>query len=221
MPVNLPTVPGIPLEGHELHLKRVVELATFEEVEAWDAEATRMVNEAGRYLEVLAWLGRQLDEAEQQARAAHAKRSVLARWFMPVPRLAAINQLRRQIDGNRTAARTIVEELQGTIDKTPDSRGERKAMVQDLRLVKKELGMKKRQINAAMRDVRSGASVRSANVGTGLGLFISTPSSRRFERMSIRLDKEAALAPHMNERDLIERQMEAVERHILWLEKIR
>ena len=69
-------------------------------------------------------------------------------------------------------------------------------MARELKLVKKELSLKKREANEEMRQIRAEARQRSARVGAGLSAMFSTPTSRRWSRMGIRLEKEAGVAPH-------------------------
>jgi hypothetical protein len=58
-----------------------------------------------------------------------------------------------------------------------------------------------------MRQVRTSARQESSQVGAGfIGELLTSPRSRRISRMSIRLQKEANLAPHENVRTYIERQ---------------
>jgi hypothetical protein len=68
-------------------------------------------------------------------------------------------------------------------------------MLRELKLVKKELSLRKREANEAMRQIRTNARQRSAQVGGGLALLFSTGKSRRISRMAIRLEKEAGVKP--------------------------
>ena len=100
-----------------------------------------------------------------------------------------------------------MEELEAPIDKTPNSPEEQKEMARELKLVKKDLTLKKREANEAMRQIRADARQQSAQVGAGLSAMFSTPRSRRWSRMGIRLEKEAGVAPHESLRAQVERQL--------------
>jgi hypothetical protein len=115
----------------------------------------------------------------------------------------------------------LSERLQAAVDKTPNSREEQAEMLRELKLAKKELALQKREAGEAMRQIRTNARVRSAEVGSGLGILFSNSKSRRFSRMAIRLEKEAAVKPHENVRARIERQILVVDRAIHWVERFK
>ncbi|HEX2878569.1 MAG TPA: hypothetical protein VHO25_03425, partial [Polyangiaceae bacterium] len=182
-PPEVPPSPAGILHGH---LSQVDGLSTFEEVADWDAKAGQLIAQAAAYLDTLHSLEVTFLAIEAEARAAHQKKSFWARLFTTPTHKGALRQRRTLISQNQTELGKIVDDLQGAIDKTPDSREEKKAMLSDLRSMKKELSIEKREVAAAMRDVRAGARVASARVGSR---FLSSPKSRKYERMSIRLEK--------------------------------
>lgn len=94
-------------------------------------------------------------------------------------------------------------------------------MLKELRLAKKELTIEKRELNENLRQIRAEARVQGAKVGTGVGLFLSTPTSRRLTRMQIRLDKEAAVAPHEDAKAALERRLVSIDRMIHWVERFK
>ena len=130
--------------------------------------------------------------------------------------------VRRDAAGQRELLVPLVEQLEAAIDKTPNSADEQKEMLRELKLVKKELGLQKREANEAMRQIRTAARQRAAKIGTeGLSLLFSTPKTRRWARMRVWLEREAAGAPHETTRTQLERQMLVIERTIRWVEKFR
>lgn len=210
--------PTLSKQQYKSHLALVDTLSTFEDVARWDSRATQLIDGAGQYL---ARFDAYIESVRTKQREARANHSFLARFLLWFVHELKIGGLRASLTRDRAALHVLVDELQAAIDKTPDSRAEKKAMLEDLRLAKKELNLRKREVNAAMRDVRAQASAMNARVGTGFFGAVSNPKSRRFERMSIRLAKEATLTKGKDARDLVERQIAVIDRHILWLERIK
>lgn len=216
-----PEAPMFPTAEGFRHLAQAAELTSFQAVENWDAAAQAIVSRATGYLNTLESLKQVLLNIEAAAAALHRQKSFLSRMFTSPVHSATIRQRRAEIAQRGSEVSRLVEELEAMIDKTPDSREEQKAMLADLRLMKKELNLRKREVSAAMRDVREGARAATARVDAGLATILDSPSSRRYKRMTIRLEKEAALAPHGTEKKRIEQQILAIDRMIIWLEKIR
>jgi hypothetical protein len=125
-------------------------------------------------------------------------------------------------DATRAAINEMRDQLEAAIDKTPNSPEEQREMIADLKVVKKELQLLKREANEAMRQIRSDARAKSAKIGTtGFGALLSTPTSRRWSRVAVRLEKESNVAPHEQNRAVIERRLLVVERAIHWIERFR
>ena len=101
-------------------------------------------------------------------------------------------------------------------------------MLRQLKVVKKELALRKREANEAMRQMRTQARQRTALVhGTlptlddiGMSALCGL-STHRWRKIGIRLEKEAAVAPHETIRAQLERQILVVERAIQWVEKFK
>lgn len=217
----LPTDAAFPLHLCERHLERLTALTTFEEAQAWDHSAKEMVRGAQKHLRTLQTADTHLAELYRTALAEHQNKSFLARLFTSPTEANRVRFARTSLNQHRSAIEAVIDELNGAIDKTPDSREEKKAMIADLRMLRKELVLRKREASTAMRDVREAATAANARVGTGWDALLSTPSSRRFDRMGIRLRKEAALTPHRSARNQIEQELAVIDRHLLWLEKIK
>ena len=114
---------------------------------------------------------------------------------------------------------TLADQLEAAIEKTPNSPEEQKAMIKDLKLAKKELALRKREAAEAMRQIRVNARQRTAKVGVGIDALFSNPTTRRWTKVGIRLEKEARIAPHENERTQIEKRILVIERTIQWVER--
>ncbi len=201
------------------HLRRMQALSSFEDVEEWDREARELIEATRAWTDIAGSVRHQLEKAHEAALAEHERKFFLIRWLTSPDRRAA-NRL-HELESAEASLAYAVDGLEAGIDKTPDTKAERKAMVADLKLVRRELVMQKKEINASLRGARDVASVRLARVGTGFRGLLSSPTSRRYERMSIRLEKEAELEAHRDHREFIEHQILVIDRHILWLDKIR
>jgi chromosome segregation ATPase len=196
-------------------------LRTFGDVATWDRQAQEEIDRMRRTLETLSTTEAQVANVEATAKQAHGEKSFLRRTFTAAPEITAAAKWRKQVEAHRTQLNELMEELEAAIDKTPNSREEQQEMARELKLVKKELSIQKREANEAMRQIRSDARQRSAKVGSGLGMLLSNSKSRRFSRMGIRLEKEARVAPHESLRTQIERQILVVDKAIHWIERFK
>jgi hypothetical protein len=197
------------------------QLFTFADVEAWDRVATIEIRRLRFFVEELDHRQRELASVEAQALSAHAAKSFLKRLFSRPKQVRQIVKWRDRASALRYRIEAAVDSLEDTVDRTPNSLEEQRLLLKELKLRKKELNQHKREIGLAMRQIRDNARRQNAEVGTGLGLVFSNPTSRRFERMSIRLEKEGALKSQENARDALERQITAIDRAMLWAERIK
>ncbi|MBX3231998.1 MAG: hypothetical protein KIT84_20220 [Labilithrix sp.] len=219
MNVALPPLPVFSIpdarigEGLIAHVQSV---NSFAAVAAWDRDANAFASYVKGFLAAVPNIEYQIGVVEQHARHAHASRGFFEKTFGSPPMTAEIQAMRQQLRVAVVALTGIVEQLESLIDQTPDNPEEKKALLADLKALKKELSQEKKELSLAMREVRANARRAGANVGG----FFSTPRSRRYERMQIRFNKEAALQPHEDEKAAIERRIMSVERLILWVERI-
>jgi hypothetical protein len=111
----------------------------------------------------------------------------------------------------------IIEKLQDLIDRTPNSKVEQKEMLNELKTIKKNLALEKREINESIRKVNVEAR-KSISKVTGIsgGIFGTVA---RAHRVSVRYQKEAALRPNEDAKAGINRQLLQVEKDILWVSK--
>lgn len=129
-------------------------------------------------------------------------------------------QIKRQIlalTEKAAALDKIGDDLAEKIDLTPNSPEERKEMVDELKQLKKELQLEKRETKAAMRDIR--ADARTASVQASFWAYSRKHSAR--QRRTIRYQAERKLGPHEDAVQAIERQINAIDRRVMWLERYR
>lgn len=215
------SVQADPGAGARALLAQVDSLTSFDAVAMWDAAAGREMESLDRYLQALPHLRAQLQHAEAAYQATHQQRPWHQRLFKGYPERAQVDTARQLVDRAAREIPRMIEELQAAIDKTPNNRAEQKEMLEDLRDAKKELALQKREINQSMREIRSAARQRTAQVDTGLSGLLSSPRSRRWERVSIRLAKESAIGSHESVRDVLERQILGIDRLIAWVSRIK
>lgn len=202
------------------HLVALEGLSRLQDVASWDDRAAALAEDAQRCEMYLSEAEERTKQLYEAAFAEHQQLPFYIRWLTSSKRAAKALQDLSELARCKERLRGLTEDLLSSVDKTPDSEAERKAMLKDLRLLKRELVLKKKEINAASRAARERASSELSQVGTGLGFYLSTPSSRRYDRMSIRLEKEASLHEHREDRDRIEAQIAVIDQHILWLERL-
>lgn len=198
----------------ETLLASVDSLSTLQEVAAWDASAEKEIRLLGERLA-------QLSVLVDRAKSVWASVSLFKQPIAAISASISLSRAERQRRTEGSALEAIADALQAAIDKTPNNPQEQKDMLHELKLAKKELALQKKEINAHLTAVRTEARRQSAAVGTGLGLFLGTGTTRRLDRMNIRLQKEAALKPGENLKAQIERQNLLIERTIHWVEKFQ
>ncbi len=195
-------------------------LNEFHEAARWDADALAAIRLFERYK---ADLQSHISAEEQASHEAAAARSALPFH----KRLVASRSAEKEHASNIAKANegvssveTVIAHLYELIDRTPSSKAEQKDMLSELRLFKKELATEKRSVNEAMRQVRTKARQDTAS-WTGIHGRGLVGSVARVERMQIRHQKEAALAPHESTKAAIERRLIETEMRINWVSKFR
>jgi Mg2+ and Co2+ transporter CorA len=196
-------------------------LTTFEQVVDWDRRAALVVEHIQAYLADLDSIERNVNAIERQALDEHNQRFFLRRLAGPSPAVASARKWKTQAAAGQEAATVFSDRLQAGIDQTPNSRDDQAEMVRALKLTKKELALQKREAGEALRQIRVEARQKSSEIDTGLGSVLMGASGRRDQRISLRLEKEAAAKPHESVKALIERQILAIDRIIQWVERFK
>ncbi len=108
------------------------------------------------------------------------------------------------------------DQLSDAIDFTPNSPEEKKALLAELRIHKKELGADKREVALNMNAIRADARQKNADIDGRASYNLKSAAQ---DRRQIHYEKEAALQPHEDAKAAIERQIIQVEKDILRVEK--
>ena len=219
---KLPDIGAFSTADGERLLVEFDTLQTFDDVNDWDARASRHVDSIAGFLSRLTATEAQVDATQQRGLEEAKNQSFLRRMLGMVPDVIKVaRDWKARAASVRSALDDLVDRLQSAIDRTPNSRDEQSDMLRELKLAKKDLALQKREAAAAMRDISAAARRRSSQVGSGLGVVFSNSKSRRFSRMAIRLEKESAVKPHEDVRAHLERQILVVDRAIHWVERFK
>ena len=195
-------------------------LSTFAEVALWDQRAQDEINK-------IAIVFRAVDDeiAKQNTEIELINKAILEKPFFAriFSNRRAEDKITQQIQ-KYCELKALLEELatrlQENIDFTPNSPEEQKNLLKELRQRKKELLIEKREVAAAMKDIRVNARQQSVQAGKAFGIIYNSTLAAS-ERRGIRYDRENALRPKENYKASIERKINQVERDILWVERFR
>jgi len=199
-------------------------LLTFANVESWDQRANIEVK---KLVDLIEESNKRKDGALQkleQVNKERAEKNIVNRLFSGKSQENYLTQLIQQHDNYRTSLEHLASQLQEAIDYTPNSLTEQKSLVKELKLQRKEIQVKKREIAATLKAIRTGARTKSANAGISKSIFsvyTYDPKLAAAQRRGIRFQREAALHPHEDEKAAIERQLMQIDRDIYWAEKFK
>jgi hypothetical protein len=202
-------------------LSELDHLRTFSDVATWDLKAERHLAELDAALAAITDAEAQVDAAERVGLEEASQRSFLRRMMGPPAEVRAAREWKARATKERERLTDLSDRLQAAIDKTPNSREEQAEMLRELKLAKKELGIQKREAGEALRQIRVDARQQSAKIGATLGSALVGARGRRYQRMGIRLQKEAAVKPHETVKAHIERQILVIDRAIHWIERFK
>lgn len=196
------------------------DLLTFEQVASWDQRAGSEVESIVRVIRetesMLAGIPQRLEQAKQE----YAEENILTRLFSGRKSEKALVQLDESLRGYKTTLEGLASDLQEAIDFTPNSPADQASLLKELKARKKELQIKKREVAAEMKAIRTGATKQSAEAGMLFGGALYDRKIAATQRRSIRYNKEAVLRPHENAKSAIERQIIQIDRDVLRVEKI-
>lgn len=195
-------------------------LTTFSGIASWDKEAEFEIE---RILKAISEFDNEMSRQTQtleQHKQAKSEKSFLGRMFSGNKEQSELELLIDKYDHFKITLGKMASQLQESIDFTPNTPEDQKALLKELRQRKKELQVEKREVTAAMKAVKTGARQESADAGKVFGLYYDSKVAAS-QRRYIRYEKEAALRPHEDAKSAIERQIIQTDRDILWAEKFR
>lgn len=107
----------------------------------------------------------------------------------------------------------MAEKLQEAIDFTPKNSEEKKTLLKELTLAKKELQLQKREVAATMKNVNQESRSKSVRAGSYLWMYNSKIAAK--ERRKIRYQRDAELKPNEATKAAIERQILQIDKDIM------
>lgn len=110
---------------------------------------------------------------------------------------------------------SAIDMLSELMDKTPANKSEQKEIADNIKLLKKELSLKKQEVNESLRQIRANARIKATNWTGVTGGIIGKVA--KYQRISARLEKEIALTPIEDVRKYIEKKAIALERDLIWI----
>jgi hypothetical protein len=192
----------------QMVLHEVKNIETFADIDRWDSKAEKYV----QGIELLSSeISNILSDCESKLALGVQTSSEKSNLLALCSKLATTIE---RLDKTREA-------LELAIDFTPNTPQEAKELIKDLKLMKKELALEKKEVALEMKAVSVEARQRNAKIGTSYYQSSTTRRMDRSSRIRLRLQKEAALFPHENQKMLIDRQILDIDKNILWIEKLR
>jgi peptidoglycan hydrolase CwlO-like protein len=192
------------------------DLSTLTEASEWDqraqAEVDRINNVVSDLKEKLAQRTKELAQMQNDRNA----KPIFSRIFASKKPEQEISQEIAQVQTSISHLMEMGDTLRDSIDFTPNSPAEKKALLAELRIHKKELEADKREVALTMNAIRAEARQKNADID-GRASYDSKSAAQ--DRRQVHYEKEAALQPHEDTKAAIERQILQVEKDILRVEK--
>lgn len=114
-----------------------------------------------------------------------------------------------------TNIKLIIDRLNSDIDKTPISKEQQKEMLDNLKILKKELSLEKKTVNESIRLINAKAR---RDISSSTGIRRGTAGEiARMQRRHTRLQKEIQLAPEENRKQIINEKILEIEKEIIWV----
>jgi hypothetical protein len=190
-------------------------LQSFRDARDWDEDAKAVLDLLQQFRNDLSGYREEQAEALDKLQQERSQGSLFKKAFSS---RSSENDVKDNIKGTDEAIKSIhdvTDKLSEMMDKTPASKSEQKEIADDLRQLKKDLALQKREINESLRAVRANARQKTAGwTGVHSGLL---GSAARYQRATIRLDKERSLVPHENQKAFIENRLIALEKDLNWV----
>jgi len=192
------------------------DLSTLTEASEWDQRAQTEVDQINNVVrELKEKLAERTKDLEYMQNERNGK-PFFSRIFASTKPEQELSQEIDQVQKHISNLMDMGDQLSDAIDFTPNSPEEKKALLAELRIHKKELEADKREVSLNMSAIRADARQKNANID-GRTSYDSKSAAR--DRRQIHYEKEAALQPHEGAKAAIERQIIQVEKDILRVEK--
>lgn len=206
-----------PIESARALLKNYTALRRLEDVRDWRTEAEATISQLNAAYDTANSQAQHLTAYAQTLREESKQKSFLGHIFKSADEKSNKASLLEQ-QKIAESCQSLVEHLQERIDNTPSDKNEQTLLLKELKALKKELQLRKKEINAQMRDIRTTARQKSVDAAHSWTAILTNQKYTAAERRSIRYNKKNALAPHEDEKAVIDRQILSVEHEIIRVE---
>jgi ribosomal protein L20A (L18A) len=196
-------------------LASLLEKSSLSEINEWDAEAQRKIDELKTQVKKTRLEIEQLEKQVVTFAQEHSQKGFFQKLIANRGQEKEIHEKIANLRIKVLVLNDYIEALLADKDFSPNSPEDLKSLLAELKAYKKELQLKKREVNAELTSIRAEARQKSAEAA--YSGFFTTPA---IERRKIRISKEAAIAPHEDVKIAIEKQLIALERKIAWLTKV-
>jgi chromosome segregation ATPase len=191
----------------------IKELRNFDDIVQWDQQAIAEIDSLRNCLKTIEDKQQSTILALEKAKRDHQDKPFLTRLFSSRQEEKRLIAEQSRLANEKLQLEQLIDQFEAAIDFTPNSPEDLKELIKECKLRKKELQVEKKAISTQMTSIRVEARQRTARVISG--------KYGTWDRRQIRLNKEAALQPHENEKAAIDRQIVKLDRIIAWLERFR
>jgi len=199
-------------------LQSVQGITNFDAVATWDSNASDQIK---ILLESNIVLNNQLSDLNKQLIKAKNDYQSIPFFKRLFTSKFPIRTIENQISVSKSHISentSLAEQLQEWIDKTPDDISQAKALLVELKQIKKELTILKKEISAAIRSTNQQARAKNSKIANQ---YFTNSKYKQIQRIGVRAEKESALRMHESEKEVVESQIIEVEKMILWIERIK
>jgi hypothetical protein len=195
------------------HLKVVSSLKSFEQVQMWDSKSKDYIQTIQYQLSVLTQQLHELslkykDQSLEFQNLGFLKK--IGKKDPSIETLSSINTYNESI----SILNKLRDGLEEWIDVTPDDVEECKSMIQEYKILRKELLLEKKSSTTSLRNTRENSMERMSNLG-----FVNGKVGR-FARDIERMRKQKELNQFQSQRDEVEYRILQIDKRLMWLENI-
>lgn len=200
-------------------IRRAADLETFSAIEVWDKEAKTVVRSIESVLLHIPTTKEDLELARKTAMEAYKKHSFLKRMFIQDKVSLSLQKKIADVQTLLNKLMHLKETLENLVDATPDDEDEAKIMIQELKLLKKEFAFEKTVVRGQVRDINQHARAQNSSISNQV--LFTNAKIRRFQKMSVREQKENSLKPREQQIRALDVQILDIDKKIHRIERIK
>ncbi len=195
-------------------LRHYHDLDTFAEAREWDQASARECQAIDAFLRGIPQILRTIADARASAIAAHKAKSFFARLFSsPNAALRECNAAEQSVEKERVELDALRAKLESGAEQTPNDAADKKAILEDLRNMKRDLAADIREAKLESREQhREAKQAIKASI---------TGGTSKAERLAAYLEVEGQRNEELREIDQMERRKINIDRTIAWVTRFR